>query len=321
MRCAEGAERWRSLVARAERITTESPAREPVARLQAIVREAAGDVRVLQRVARVATHTEGAAEPGVLQALTNSNDAGVLAELLEGIVGILERGARTPTARRQLLDRMLTATGRQRVLRAPFALPEEATIEARANALAVLRLIGEPMPAPAGSSRALQGMLRPDAPMTPDAVPAAENQRLATLRVRTTAGSFSLRLRRDTAPNAAEVVLDAVRAGRYRGTPWHRVVPWFVVQGGDPRGDGFGGTDRIVRTEVHGESFARGVVGIPLGGLDSGGMQWFVMLADAPALDARYPVIGHVTEGMNTIDRIMEGDLIEEVTLEAPSEP
>ncbi len=92
------------------------------------------------------------------------------------------------------------------------------------------------------------------------------------------------------------------------------MVPWFVAQGGDPRGDGYGGTDRIVRTEVHGESFSRGAVGVPLGGLDSGGMQWFVMLADAANLDARYPIVGAVTEGMITVDRMMIGDVFEEVT-------
>ncbi|MEZ4393191.1 MAG: peptidylprolyl isomerase [Polyangiales bacterium] len=303
MRCAEGSERWRSLAARAERIAAETPPREPVARLQAVLREAGGEFRVLEAVARAATHTEGAADPALLQSLARTNEPGVLAELLEGLVGIVERGARAPTPRRILLDRMLTAPVRQRLLRAPFELPEETAIEARTHALVLTRLLGEPTPVPAGVSRAIQAVVHPELGVTPDSAPAGAPVVAARLRVRTTAGSFVLSLRGDTAPQALRVTLDAARAGRYRGTLWHRVVPWFVAQGGDPRGDGYGGTDRIVRTEVSGERFARGSVGVPLGGLDSGGMQWFVMLADAPSLDARYPWIGTVTEGMSVVDR------------------
>lgn len=318
MRCAEGAERWRSLAARAERIAAETPPRDAVARLQAILREAGGEFRVLEAVARAATHTEGAADPALLQSLARTNEPGVLAELLEGIVGIVDRGARAPTPRRILLDRLLTTPVRQRLLRAPFELPEETAIEARTHALALTRLIGEPTPVPAGVSRAIQAVVHPELGVTPDSSPAGPPVVAARLRVRTTAGSFVISLRGDTAPQALRVTLDAARAGRYRGTMWHRVVPWFVAQGGDPRGDGYGGTDRIVRTEVSGESFVRGAVGVPLGGLDSGGMQWFVMLADASNLDGRYPWIGTVTEGMSTVDRIMVGDLLEEVTVLEP---
>ncbi|MFO0627203.1 MAG: peptidylprolyl isomerase [Polyangiales bacterium] len=317
MRCADGTERWRALAARAERIGMETPPRDPVVRLQAIQREAGGETRVLQVLARVATHTEGAADPTMLQGLARSTDPGVLSELLEGLVALVDRTARTPPTRRAVLDRIFTAPGRERLLRAPFELPEEATIEARTHALALLRRIGSPLPVPAGVSRAIEAAMHPERVLTPDAAEGSTGP-IARLRVRTTAGSFTVVVRGDTAPHAAQVVLDAARAGRYRATTWHRVVPWFVAQGGDPRGDGYGGTDHIVRTEVNGESFRRGVVGIPLGGLDSGGMQWFVMLADAPHLDARYPVLGEVVEGMNTVDRLMIGDVFEEVTVSEP---
>lgn len=317
MHCAEGTERWRSLAARAERIALETPPRDPVARMQAIQREAGGETRVLQVLARVATHAEGAADPAMLQGLARSNDPGVLSELLEGLVALVDRSARTPPARKQVLDRLFTPAGRQRLLRAPFELPEEAAIEARTHALSLLRRVGEPMPVPAGISRAIQSELHPEQVLTPDegedpTVP------LARLRVRTSAGSFVVLVRGAPGTGAAQVVIDAARRGRYRGTAWHRVVPWFVAQGGDPRGDGYGGADHIERTMVNGQSFVRGAVGIPLGGIDSGGMQWFVMLADAPHLDARYPVLGQVVEGMNTVDRLMIGDVFEEVTVSEP---
>ena len=319
MRCAEGTERWRSLAARAERIGTETPPRDPVARLNAILREGGGDVRVMEAVARVATRAEGASDPTILQTLARSNEPGVLSELLEGLTVMLDRtNARTPALRRAVIDRFLTAALRQRVLRAPFDLPEEAAIEARAHAIDLIRRLGEPMPAPAGSSRAIQSLLRPDAGITPDPTTGTAPETIARLRVRTSAGSFVIRLRGDTAPRGVQITLNAARAGRYRGTSFHRVVPWFVAQGGDPRGDGYGGTDRITPTEVSGERFARGAIGVPLGGLDSGGMQVFVMLADAPYLDARYPWIGEVTEGMTTVDRLMIGDVIEEVTVLEP---
>jgi len=319
MRCAEGTERWRSLAARAERLGAESPPRDPVARLNAILREAGGDVRVLEAVTRVATRAEGASDPTILQTLARSNEPGVLAELLEGLVALVDRtNARTPALRKGIVDRYLTPALRQRVLRAPFELPEEASIEARTHAIELIQRIGEPLPVPPGTSRAIRALIHPDASVTPDPPPESTPRTLARLRVRTTAGSFVLTLRGDTAPRAVQVTLDAARAGRYRGTSFHRVVPWFVAQGGDPRGDGYGGADRVVPTEVSGESFARGAVGVPLGGLDSGGMQLFVMLADAPHLDARYPWIGTVTEGMTTVDRLMIGDVIEEVTVLEP---
>lgn len=316
-RCAEGTDRWRSLAARAERIGMESPPRDPIPRLQAIQREAGGESRVLQVLARVATHAEGAADPAMLQGIARSNDPGVLSELLEGLVALVDRSARTPPARKQVLDRLFTPAGRERLLRAAFELPEEATIEARTHALTLLRRMGSPLPVPAGISRAIESAMHPERVLTPDPAEGSDAP-LARLRVRTSAGSFTVLVRGDTAPRAAQVVIDAARAGRYRATAWHRVVPWFVAQGGDPRGDGYGGTDHIVRTEVNGQSFVRGAVGIPLGGLDSGGMQWFVTLADAPHLDARYPVLGQVVEGMNTVDRLMIGDVFEEVTVSEP---
>lgn len=319
MRCAEGTERWRSLAARAERLGTETPPRDPVARLQAILREAGGDARVLEAVARVATRAEGASDPAILQSLARSNEPGVLSELLEGIVVMLDRtNARTPALRKAVVDRYLTPALRQRLLRAPFELPEEAGIEARTNAIELIRRLGEPMPAPAGASRAIQALVHPDAGVTPDPTPGTRPEVLARLRVRTSAGTFVLRLRGDTAPRGVQITLAAAREGRYRGTMFHRVVPGFVAQGGDPRGDGYGGTDRITPTEVSGESFVRGALGVPLGGIDSGGMQLFIVLADAPALDARYPWIGEVAEGMTTVDRLMIGDVIEEVTALEP---
>jgi cyclophilin family peptidyl-prolyl cis-trans isomerase len=106
------------------------------------------------------------------------------------------------------------------------------------------------------------------------------------------------------------VIRSATEAGTFGRTTFHRVVPGFVAQGGDPRGDGYGGTSRIVSTEVSGARFERGAVGIALAGPDTGGTQFFITLTDSPHLDARYPYIGRVISGMNVADRLMTGDEI-----------
>ena len=92
------------------------------------------------------------------------------------------------------------------------------------------------------------------------------------------------------------------------------MVPGFVAQGGDPRADGYGGIAHIVPTEISGARFERGAVGIALAGLDTGGTQFFITLADTPHLDARYPYLGRVVAGMNIADRLMAGDEIIDVT-------
>lgn len=126
-------------------------------------------------------------------------------------------------------------------------------------------------------------------------------------------GRIVIRIDARSAPQASRVVIEAARSGRYNGTIFHRVVPSFVAQGGDPRGDGYGGTSRIVPTELSGERFERGAVGIALAGLDTGGMQFFIVTVDAPHLDARYPWIGRVVEGMECVDQLMVGDEMQRV--------
>jgi cyclophilin family peptidyl-prolyl cis-trans isomerase len=149
-------------------------------------------------------------------------------------------------------------------------------------------------------------------------VPPATNDASAALDagdlvITTNVGRVVIRVDARSARQAAHVVVESARSGRYNGTVFHRVVPSFVAQGGDPRGDGYGGTTAIVPTELSGARFTRGAVGIALAGLDTGGMQFFIMTADSPHLDARYPHIGEVIEGMDVADELMVGDVIERV--------
>jgi cyclophilin family peptidyl-prolyl cis-trans isomerase len=90
-------------------------------------------------------------------------------------------------------------------------------------------------------------------------------------------------------------------------------VPDFVVQGGDPRGDGFGGPGYTIRDEINRLRYGRGTVGMALAGPDTGGSQFFITLSPQPHLDGGYTVFGEVESGLDVLDKIEAGDRIEKV--------
>ena len=94
----------------------------------------------------------------------------------------------------------------------------------------------------------------------------------------------------------------------FDGTTIHRVVPDFVVQAGDPRGDGTGGPGYALRDELNALPYVRGRIGMALSGPDTGGSQWFVTLSRQPHLDGAYTVFGEVTAGMDVVERIEQND-------------
>jgi cyclophilin family peptidyl-prolyl cis-trans isomerase len=115
------------------------------------------------------------------------------------------------------------------------------------------------------------------------------------------------------APLTTASFLDLARAGFYDGLAFHRVEPGFVVQGGCPRGDGNGGPGRALRCEITRRPYARGAVGMALSGKDTGGSQFFVTLSPQPHLDGGYTLFGQVVAGMEAVERIRPGDVIERV--------
>jgi peptidyl-prolyl cis-trans isomerase B (cyclophilin B) len=94
----------------------------------------------------------------------------------------------------------------------------------------------------------------------------------------------------------------------FDGTVIHRVVPDFVVQAGDPRGDGSGGPGFAIRDELNPLPYVRGSVGMALSGPDTGGSQWFVTLSPQPHLEGGYTVFGKVSAGDEMLDRIEKDD-------------
>ena len=115
------------------------------------------------------------------------------------------------------------------------------------------------------------------------------------------------------APLTSASFVRLARRGFYDGLAFHRVVPGFVIQGGDPRGDGYGGPGYALRGEVTRLPFARGSVGMADAGPDTGGSQFFVTLAAQPHLDGRYTRFGSVVSGLEVLDRIRPGDVIERI--------
>ncbi|MFO0933148.1 MAG: peptidylprolyl isomerase [Planctomycetota bacterium] len=116
----------------------------------------------------------------------------------------------------------------------------------------------------------------------------------------------------DEAPVHVANLFLCAAAGVYDGTPWHRVVPAFVIQGGDPRGDGSGDAGYSLPDEITEVPFLRGVLGMPKSTKDTGGCQLFLMHCAAPHLDGGYTAYGRATDdaSLATIDRIIVGDRI-----------
>ncbi|MEM6293523.1 MAG: peptidylprolyl isomerase, partial [Myxococcota bacterium] len=129
------------------------------------------------------------------------------------------------------------------------------------------------------------------------------------LRMTTSAGVMTMRFE-GAAPYNQATVTTLADKGFYDGLTMHRVVPGFVIQGGDPRGDGYGGPGFLVPCERSNQKYERGVVGMALAGKDTGGSQFFVAQDREPRLDGRYTILGRVTEGLDVLDRVLPHDEI-----------
>lgn len=128
-------------------------------------------------------------------------------------------------------------------------------------------------------------------------------------------GEIEMELYFDVAPLTVLNFIKLAQSGFYDGVSFHRVIPNFVVQGGDPRGDGWGGPEYYIRCEYSTEPFRRGTVGMATSGKDTGGSQFFITLSPQPHLEGHYTVFGQVLEGMDVVDEIVHGDLIVKVII------
>ena len=128
-------------------------------------------------------------------------------------------------------------------------------------------------------------------------------------------GTIQIELAVIDAPFTSENFVTLARKGFFDGVPIHRVVPNFVIQGGDPRGDGEGGPGYTIRDELNQQPFLRGSVGMALDWADTGGSQFFITHSPQPQLDARYTVFGRVIDGIEVVDRIEVGDVVRRIRI------
>jgi HEAT repeat protein len=127
-------------------------------------------------------------------------------------------------------------------------------------------------------------------------------------------GSIQIELAVLDAPLTVENFITLARKGYFNGLSVHRVVPDFVVQDGDPRGDGEGGPGYSIRDELNERPYLRGTVGMALDPWpDTGGSQYFIAHSPQPHLDAKYTVFGRVIAGMEVVDKIQQWDVIRSV--------
>ena len=138
----------------------------------------------------------------------------------------------------------------------------------------------------------------------------AEGQKML---IHTDKGDVTIQMCINDAPGSVAYILQLAEDGFYDGLNFHRVVSNFVVQGGDPLGNGTGASPHSLRSEFGWEEYTEGTVGIASAGKDTESCQFFITHNYTPHLNGRYTVIGHVVEGMDVVHQLMVGDVISKV--------
>ena len=143
--------------------------------------------------------------------------------------------------------------------------------------------------------------------------PALAGEPAPVVTIETDRGVVTVSLLPLDAPLTVGAFLALVEQRYFDGQRWHRVVPNFVVQAGDPRGDGWGGPGYVLRDEVNPVRYELGTMGMALSGPDTGGSQFFITHSPQPHLDGTYTVFGRVVGGANVLGGIAQGDRIRSI--------
>lgn len=226
-------------------------------------------------------------------------DVALLAGALQRLTARRQETSRDP--RRELVERIAQrGTVRDTAMLRPYASDFD-TVVARRAAETLTRWTG------AAVSATPQPL-----PMLTD-TPGAARQLRITLSPASGGGSFLVRLYPDEAPATVGRVVRLARDGYYAGHTIHRVVPNFVIQGGGPDANEYVGDGPFMRDELGLRSHTRGTLGISTRGRDTGDAQLFVNLIDNFRLDHDYTVFGDIVQGMDVVDRIQAGTVIQRV--------
>jgi cyclophilin family peptidyl-prolyl cis-trans isomerase len=132
---------------------------------------------------------------------------------------------------------------------------------------------------------------------------------VSSATLHTSEGAIELELHADDAPKTVENFIKLSRDGFYDGVIFHRVIPDFMIQGGDPTGTGTGGPGYEFEDEFNEHKVVRGALAMANAGPNTNGSQFFIVTAEAtPWLDGKHTVFGRVTSGMEVVDRIAQAD-------------
>ncbi len=149
---------------------------------------------------------------------------------------------------------------------------------------------------------------------TPPAMQIDTNKKYHAV-IKTNKGNIELELNPAEAPQTVNNFVTLARDGFYDGVSFHRVVPGFVIQGGDPTGSGRGGPGYQFKDEPVRRPYKAGTLAMANAGPNTNGSQFFICLEDQPGLPPSYTIFGDVTSGMNVVRSIKQGDVIQSITV------
>jgi peptidyl-prolyl cis-trans isomerase B (cyclophilin B) len=146
---------------------------------------------------------------------------------------------------------------------------------------------------------------------------AIDDKALPQAKITTKYGDMVIELFEDETPNTVANFVSLIEKGYYDGLKFHRVVPDFVIQGGDPTGTGAGGPGYRIKceAETNKTKHSRGVLSMAHAGKDTGGSQFFITHRATPHLDGKHTVFGRVISGVEIVDKVQQGDLMDKVTM------
>ncbi len=263
----------------------------------------------------------GASALRLLRSAVEDDDLVVAATAAEGLgrlgdsaaVGPLIRAYRKWKARDgvDLMEAALTALGRLHAVSARELLENALSFDDRRVRIAARNALEAILPeeeaARLPSVPSIELDVRP-VHRSPRQPPVVASSAARELILETARGRIVIDLFYDIAPQTCESFARLADQGFFDGLDFHRVVPDFVIQGGDPLGSGWGDAGYLLRSEWSPLRFARGSVGVATNGKDTGSCQLFITHSPQPHLDARYTLFGKVVEGMDVVDAIQVGD-------------
>ena len=281
------------------------------------------DARVIPAVLAALARARGQdAVPTLLDQVANP-DMGIRAAAVEGLSSLEKSAGRAFTA---AFARALQASLGDPDIEARIAVVDAVAKNVTEEGRTLLRRIAGSDPSRAVRQKAMNALSEGFAPPEEGGLRLADARRLVSVYETNAQNLYSPHVLIATRYGTIELVLDVVDApltsmsfvrlaqsGFFNGLTFHRVVPGFVVQGGDPRGDGYGGPGSTVRCEYNQRPYGRGALGMALSGKDTGGSQFFITLEPQPHLDGSYTQFGRVLSGMDVVEKIRPGDVIDRI--------